>query len=86
MKHFDKFLLWLGRIVSLPMAGFCFYIVRQQWSEVLKGTGDASVFVAFSISGVFCVAYFVVLLFIKTNRREDGGINIVTRGGNKFKY
>jgi hypothetical protein len=37
MKRSDKILVWLGRIISLPMAAWCFYIVRQQWALINKG-------------------------------------------------
>ena len=62
MKQFDKYLLWFGRIISLPLAGYCFYIA---WDELHKTNGDAIVCTAFIASGTFCVAYFYALLQVK---------------------
>jgi len=65
MKRLDKFLLWFGRIISLPLAGFCFYIVRTDIINSLKGKGDDIAFAVFLIGGVFCVVYFFALLKVK---------------------
>ena len=61
MSKFDKMLLWIGRIVCLPLAGVCFYFVWQIWHE----GKDALAFTAFIASGVFCLVYFFVLLAVK---------------------
>jgi hypothetical protein len=72
MKHFDKYLLWLGRIISLPMAGICFYFV---WSEINKArngkVGDGSIVLIFTVCGTFCIAYFIALLQIKSGGNDD---------------
>jgi len=86
MKRFNKILLWLGRIVSLPLAGGCFYIVWTETQEALKGSGDGFVFLVFLASGSFCLAYFIVLWTVKVENNSDDKVNIVRRGGNKFKY
>ena len=60
MNKFNKVLLWFGRIVSLPLAGVCFYLVWHEWKE-----SNALAFTAFIASGVFCLVYFFVLLAVK---------------------
>ena len=67
MKRFDKYLLWFGRIITLPLAGYCFYIA---WDELHKTNGDAIVFTAFIASGTFCVAYFYVLLQVRIKESD----------------
>jgi hypothetical protein len=67
MTRFDKFLVWFGRIITLPLAGYCFYIA---WNELHKTNGDALVCTAFIASGTFCVAYFYVLLQVKIDNKN----------------
>ena len=63
MNKFNKILLWFGRIVSLPLAGVCFYFVWQIWHEWKES--NALAFTAFIACGVFCLVYFFVLLAVK---------------------
>ena len=68
MKRFDRYFIWFGRIVTLPLAGYCFYVV---WDEYHKVNGDAVAFTAFIASGVFCIVYFAILLQTKTRGNDD---------------
>jgi hypothetical protein len=61
-RWFDKYLLWFGRIITLPLASYCFYIA---WNEIKKTNGDAVVCTAFIASGTFCFVYFFALLQVK---------------------
>jgi hypothetical protein len=63
MSKFDRMLLWIGRIISLPLASVCFYFVWQIWYE--WKVSNALAFTAFIASGVFCLVYFFVLLDVK---------------------
>ena len=67
MNKFNKVLLWFGRIVSLPLAGVCFYFVWQNWYEWKESNALAftAFIAAFIASGVFCLVYFFALLAVK---------------------
>jgi hypothetical protein len=68
MSKSDRILLWVGRVISLPLAGICFYFVWQIWHEWKDA--DPLAFTAFIASGVFCLVYFFVLLSVHEEKSK----------------
>jgi hypothetical protein len=64
----DRILLWVGRVISLPLVGICFYFVWQIWYEWKDA--DPLAFTAFIACGVFCLVYFFVLLSVHEEKSK----------------
>ena len=73
MTRVDKFFLWLGRIALLPLAGTCFFIVWQVYRNMLNIGADKFVLdsTIFLLCGTYCLAYFIALLRVKADKKEE---------------